>query len=245
MAFEVKSIDESSALEHHGVMGMKWGVRKDGKPQGYQAPKGYKSRKQAKKSIRKAAKAYRKKTGEANTTGANMAKVDKQIANAQNSDEQIKKLTKERDEASARLDEGYEEVSRKQQREDNAARKSEEARIIYDEVSKNGTASQQLNARRDYKKAREEHEDAVEKRIQAENEVDERRIKYDQADGDLSDRRRSIASQFREEQLNAAVKDLGFEDVSKGREVLKEYNLEAYALNPSWSMRIWANGVRE
>ena len=29
MAFEVKSIDESTALEHYGVMGMKWGVRKD------------------------------------------------------------------------------------------------------------------------------------------------------------------------------------------------------------------------
>lgn len=29
MAFEVKSIDESAALEHYGVMGMKWGVRKD------------------------------------------------------------------------------------------------------------------------------------------------------------------------------------------------------------------------
>lgn len=35
MPFEVKSIDESTALEHYGVMGMKWGVRKDRKPQGY------------------------------------------------------------------------------------------------------------------------------------------------------------------------------------------------------------------
>lgn len=34
MAFEVKSIDESAALEHYGVMGMKWGVRKDRKSGG-------------------------------------------------------------------------------------------------------------------------------------------------------------------------------------------------------------------
>ena len=33
---DLKSIPMSEALAHHGVKGMKWGVRKDGKPQGYQ-----------------------------------------------------------------------------------------------------------------------------------------------------------------------------------------------------------------
>ena len=37
MPFEVSFVDESTSLEHHGVMGMKWGVRKDRKPQGYQS----------------------------------------------------------------------------------------------------------------------------------------------------------------------------------------------------------------
>lgn len=45
--------DDKVALEHYGVMGMKWGVRKDGKPQGYQYGKEGKS----KKSSRAEAKA--------------------------------------------------------------------------------------------------------------------------------------------------------------------------------------------
>ena len=32
---DLKAVPMSEALEHHGVKGMKWGVRKDGKPQGY------------------------------------------------------------------------------------------------------------------------------------------------------------------------------------------------------------------
>ena len=40
----------SDFIQHHGVKGMKWGVRKDGKPQGYQGPSSSQKRKKKRKN---------------------------------------------------------------------------------------------------------------------------------------------------------------------------------------------------
>lgn len=222
-------------------MGMKWGVRKDGKPQGYQ------SSRKAKKSIKKAVKSYRKSSGVGNTTGTNMAKIDKRLKDAYSKDAKVKQLRKESNEAERKSHAAYKLSEDKLHAEDYASRKAQEARQIYDTVSdsKGASASQKLNAKRDYEKTIAEHEKAIEDRINAEHKYDEARAEYYQVRGDLSDRKTAIAKTFREEQLNAAVKDLGFDDIQKGRDILKEYDLEDYVLNPNYSMRLFSNGVRD
>lgn len=242
MALEVKSIDESTALEHYGVMGMKWGVRKDGKPQGFQPPK---SKRQAKKMIKGAAKAYRKQTGTKNTVGARVAKVDSQVKSAYSKDKKLQQLRKQRDEDAQRLTDSNKRVDKLRQKEEQAKRSSEEARIIYDEVGANGSASQQLNAKRDYKQASKEHEKLRDARIEAENENDTLRGNYYTSRGKVDSRKSSIASEFKEKHLNAAVRDLGFKDVEQGRKMLKDYDLESYAMNPRLSERLWNKSERE
>lgn len=85
-----------SELYHHGVKGMKWGVRKDKQRYGM-------SKREVKQAIRKAKRNYRKNENPYHTfdgtTGKNWAKIRSENRKAVNDDEFIKNYNDKRDSA--------------------------------------------------------------------------------------------------------------------------------------------------
>lgn len=244
MAFEVKSIDESTALEHYGVMGMKWGVRKDGKPQGFQSGGKDPSKRKVRKSIKKAYKAARK-SGRRNSTGENMAEVDAKIAKKLANDKEYQELSSKSDAEYSKYVKKQNEATSAEMDYNRAKKKAEENRIIYDQVAESGSASQNDNAKRDYKRARKAEEQTESEYREKKSEADEAYSKYSDTDLKRIGRKMTVSESFKEEHLNAAAKDIGFEDVAQGRRLLKEYGLEEYALNPNaWSRFQNRTGVR-
>lgn len=69
-------------LEHHGVLGMKWGVRKDGKPQGFQYGKKAKKvlRKKKKEVSARVKKNLSRTRANRNRSQLSEAELDKRIA---------------------------------------------------------------------------------------------------------------------------------------------------------------------
>ena len=147
---------EENSLAHYGVLGMKWGVRKDGMPQGYQGSsrKTKKARKQMQKQIRKmhTERIYDNKSG----IGKNTARVNA-------------KIKKDFDNKNSRLAKEWDK-----------------------EASVEG-GSKKL--------------DRIEKQLDK---------NYD-----------DIVDKYEDEYLDAAVKDLGFDDINYGRQVIDDLDLRS------------------
>lgn len=226
---------DPNSLAHYGVMGMKWGVRKDGKPQGYQGPK---TKKQAKKLIKKTAKAYRKanNTNEP-TLGSNVVAVDRLQLKEQKANLTNQKLSAKHNELAAKERELNSQLVKARSDADKATAARVAAEADYDSALEraNGSyTSEVINKRQTLAKAKQAEKIAQKtkdhyKDAWNDNHEDKRDTLYA-----LWDNQEKVARSYRDRYLDAAVKDLGYDDVAAGRKMLSDFGLENYALNPSF-----------
>lgn len=207
--------------------------------------KGFKSGRQATKTIKKTAKAYKRAEGKRNTLGSNMAELDKKVSKIVENDAEYKRLSADRDALSKKLDKLDDQYTDALVDYENASSDLETARSIYDQaVSGGATGSIQEYSRRDFVNAVDKADSAKKKQDRIEKTYNEAYDKYQESVDKLTARGNKIISGFRNEYLDAGVKDLGFSDVEAGRALIKEYELEDMVINPSYLSRYHSKGVR-
>lgn len=189
-------------LFHHGIKGMKWGVRNAETLAKYGQGGGAKpSKREVKRAIKESRKAYAKQNGKrfafGQEVGANTAAVAKKHKNYMDNDQEYAKLKKNHERASDKRNIADDRLS--------------VAKDYKDRVDADGDPFKRLTAQRELKKA-QEHHDQVEKEYFRTN---------DKLDAHVT----NTAKKFSEQYRTAAAKDIGFKDVNAGKKLLDEYGL--------------------
>ena len=212
-------------LSHHGVLGMKWGVRNAETLRRYANEGGKKpTKRQVKSAIRQKKREYRKSTGTWMTTGKHQAAVDKEVRAAAENDPELKKHADTRDAMEKKIRKEEEKINTTKLRKDHLTRLQQDPEA---------STSMRKAAERDYLAAREKSRKSGDK-------IRKAQAIYDDADWAYGERSRNIAKSYRERYEDATVKDLGFDNVQRGKALLNEYGLMNKALR--WkSMRSQAS----
>ena len=207
--------DGSQALAHYGVLGMKWGVRRYQNSDGSLTNAGKKrygddenniTRRQMRKRVKDAKKAYRKEAGffkSEGFTGKESHRVYKNFTKKLNSDPEYKK-------AQAKADKAHEILSQRKKELYSAMGKSNEYSTAFKEnpsllnlAVSAGAASQFYKAKGPAKEALENYNKAAAK-----------------ADKAYS----NIAKKYVNAYNNATVKELGFQNIAAGKKYLDAYS---------------------
>lgn len=240
------SDDRDEYLEHYGVLGMKWGVRNAETQRKYAGgkrfgkdkskPAGYQSRRQAKKSIKRVHKAYKKNSSgrgsSVKTTGRNVEKVDRAVSKAISNDDEYAALkAKER--------KAYKEYEKTQEKHDSLVREHQRDRDIREMHKENmirlqndpnaSTYTRRL-AEQEYLKDRDRARKSKEAIETHQLELDKTEGAYNKAWSASRSKGNQITRRYLTQYKTAAVKDLGFDDVKRGKQILEDYGLMNYAL---------------
>ena len=188
-------------LSHHGVLGMKWGVRNAETLRRYANEGGKKpTKRQVKSAIRQTKREHRKKTGVWQRTGPNMDRVAQEHATTVANDKELQDARKK--------------AIKTAKASEKANERSVMAEDYYDRLMKDdsgATDSQKRKAKQAYIQAEAMRMDADKKHLKASEKLNAHETR--------------IARQYVAKYQDAAVKDLGFQNVEAGKALLNEYGL--------------------
>lgn len=230
--------EKTNYLAHHGVKGQKWGVRRYQNADGSLTSAGRKrlgypmTKKQVKKAIRTAKRAERKRTGEWMTTGKNMTRVDKAFSKAKREDQTLKEIDTRRGLAGKQMDKAQSIINEKKKDID-------KARIMKETLIK---AQNDPSFSRDARRELERHYIADKETAKVSQEVITKqkellakaKNKYDAEDTAYYKRTQQIGKQYVRSYKEAAVKDLGIQDIELGIKMLEDYGLVNKATRMKW-----------
>ena len=188
-------------LVHHGVKGMKWGVRRYRNPDGTLTAEGKAhygtthpmTKGQATRAIVKSNITFKRKA---------TAKVDSDVVKAVESDKEAKNLRKRRDRLKQEADREYDLA--KYKRDDYERLQNKSNRDLIDIIT---TETSRNEADRQYERYRRAAD-----RLANANDAYTKRV-------------RDIGHQYYEQYKRAAVKDIGLDDIDAGVKMLEAYDL--------------------
>lgn len=221
-------MDDYLFLAHHGIKGMKWGVRRFQNKDGSLTEDGKArysiSKKQMKADIKSAKRAYRKETGEWMTTGKNVSRVDEKVSKELSSNKRRSEINTERDRLSDVIDK-YE------------SRRKDAQKVVdaYDDALSAEHLSQ--DARDKLSSERERARSEVQRH---QDNLDIANSRYDDLSYEYDSIGRRVAEAHLAEYKRAVVADLGYKNIQEGVRMLEDYGLTNNALR--WNIYRY-NGV--